>query len=82
MNQKTKHKASLAVKIYFWLAILAVVMIGMCFINMELVSRQKETLNDFAEGQINDLQDVSTIIEELQEAQKCFYGYLQDNDKN
>ena len=81
MNQKTKHKASLAVKIYFWLAILAVVMIGMCFINMELVSRQKETLNDFAEGQLNDLQDVSTIIEELQESQKCFYGYLQDKDK-
>ena len=82
MNQKKEHKVSLAAKIYFWLAILAVVMIGMCFINMELVSRQKETLNAFAEGQINDLQDVSTIIEGLQEAQKCFYGYLQDKDKN
>lgn len=82
MNQKRKNKTSLAAKIYFWLGVLAAVMIGMCFINMELVSRQKETLNAFAEGQINDLQDVSTIIEELQEAQKCFYGYLQNKDKN
>ena len=32
------------------------------------------------ESQINYLQDVSTIKEELQKAQKCFYGYLQLKD--
>lgn len=75
-------KLNLAKKIYFWIGLLVIVMIGMCIINIRMVNQQKNTIDAFAEGQISDLQDVSTIIENLQEAQKSFYGYLQVKNEN
>lgn len=80
--KKTERKSSLGQKIYVLIGILVIVMLGICVVNIKLVKEQKATTDLLANGQISDLKDVTTIIADLQEAQKCFYGYLQVEDES
>lgn len=80
-ESKEKRGRSLATKLYGLIGVLVAVMVIICIGNLILVNRQKETTRALSEGQINDLKDVTTIIADLQEAQKSFYGYLEVDDK-
>ena len=79
--KSTEKKTSLATKLYALIGALVAVMIVICGVNIGLVRDQKSTTQNLSEGQISDLKDVTTIIADLQEAQKCFYGYLEVEDK-
>ncbi len=80
-ESKEKRGRSLATRLYGLIGVLVAVMVIICIGNLILVNRQKETTRALSEGQINDLKDVTTIIADLQEAQKSFYGYLEVDDK-
>lgn len=79
--EKKNGHISIAAKLYGLLALLVVVMLFICALNLSYVKESRTDTEDLAEQQISDLKHVTAIVSGLQEAQKNFYGYLTYEDE-
>ena len=77
---RSKRKSSIISKLYLLIAILVVGIMIVCLGNIYITKSLRSSTSTLAEGQITDLQDVSTIITDIQSTQKNFYAYLQYDD--